>query len=145
MKIKIRDVQKSDYPSIEKIETTCFPKPRTAKDIKKRIFDNPDPYLIVAETGKQVVGYAAGYKEKEKIYFCYMGILPDHQRKGIGQLLLNKQIQIAKKKGYEQVFLKSPNTSSGMLILAIKNGFKIIGYKDKEWGNSPAIWLEKEL
>lgn len=145
MNVKIREGKESDYSSIEEIEKLCFPNPRKKKKLKAKIFSKPNPYFIVAEIDGRVVGYEMGYDVKGKLYDCYKAIHPDFQRKGIGKLLLEKQLEIAKKRGYKYVFIKTSNNYLGMLILALKNGFKITGYKAKEWGNSPAIWLEKKI
>lgn len=145
MNITLRDIQKSDYPTIEKIEKICFSSPRSAMAIKKRLEKNKNSYWIGACVSDSVVGYAAGFEEKGKMYLCFMAVLPANQKQGVGQALLDRQIAIAKLAGYKYAFLKTSSIFSGMLILAIKNGFSIIGFKANEWGDKPAIWLEKEL
>jgi len=146
MNVKIREGRDSDYPYLEEIERLCFPDSgRTREQLEQRVFSNPGPYFIVAEVDGRVVGYEMGYEVKGKLYNCYKAVHPDFQRKGIGKLLLDQQLEIARERGYKYVFIKTSNQAPGMLILALKNGFKIIGYKDREWDDEPAIWLEKEV
>lgn len=145
MRVKIRKGAEKDYPPIEEIERLVFDKPRKRKEFEDRLNNNPNPYFIVAELNGAVTGYAMGYDVKGKLYNAFLAIHPKFQRKGIGARLLKEAIVIAKKKGYKNTFFKTSPDFIGMITLALKHGFKIIGYKDKEWGNRPAIWLEKDI
>lgn len=145
MEVKIRKATNKDYLAIEEIERLVFDKPKTRKEFESRLNNNPNPYFIVAELNGKVVGYAMGYDVKGKLYNCFFAVHPKFQRKGIGTLLLKETLAIAQKKDYKNAFFKTSPDFIGMIVLALGYGFKIIGYKDKEWGNRPAIWLEKKI
>jgi len=95
-----------------------------------------------------VVGYGIGYMEKGKYYLWSLAVLPEYRRKGIGSEIIEEQMSFAEGKGYKSFFVKTSNRWKEMLRLLLKKGFNIIGFKEREWDNSPlgsAIWLEKEI
>lgn len=145
MKIKIRKGTKKDYSVIEEIERLVFKHPHTKKEFERRLKNNPRPYYIVATFERKVIGYSIGYDVKGKLYNAFLAIRPEFQRKGVGTSLIKEIIRIAKRNGFKKTFLKTQNDSIGMISLALKFGFKIIGFKDKEWGDKPAVWLEKKI
>ena len=73
------------------------------------------------------------------------GILPDFRKKGIAKALADTQEKWAKKQGYTTITFKTRNHHKGMLIFALKNGFDMIGFNERETVETNRILLRKTL
>ena len=121
-----------------------FVHPHGAEEYHRRLSNVP--YLIlVASVGEKAVGFKVGY-ERDGFFYSWMGgILPEFRRIGIAQALADEQERWAKEQGYNSVTFKTRNAHKGMLIFALKNGFSIIGFKEKETVATNRILLRKPL
>lgn len=104
------------------------------------------PHLILlAYEEEQAIGFKVGY-EREGFFYSWMGgVLPDHRRKGVAQALANYQEKWAKTHNYFSITFKTRNQHKAMLLFAIRNGFNIIGFEEKEDVSTNRIWLRKTL
>ena len=106
------------------------------------------PHLIlIAEIEGEIVGFKVGYeREKDGSFYSWMGgVLPNHRRKGVGNLLAARQEQWALLKGYHSVRFKTRNQHRSMLLLGIHRGFKIVDFDPRKTVNQHRIILEKRF
>jgi phosphinothricin acetyltransferase len=103
--------------------------------------------VIVAEdTQFGVVGFAAlgtyrdraGYRTtvENSIY-----VHRDHQRRGIGKLLLVRLLDVARDSGFHTVIARIEASSEGSLALHTSLGFVIVGI-EREIGRKHGRWLD---
>ena len=59
------------------------------------------------------------------------GVHPEYQGKGIGTKLLKESLKYAKKKGFKRAEAEMAIENKGSWKMALKNGFKIEGKKEK--------------
>ena len=143
-------------PKIEIIEGDI----PTAVAISKQIpeFDGPpetDVYesrlagvpnlILIAKVKGEDAGFKVGYEREGHFYSWMGGIKPVFRKMGIAKALAEAQENWAKKQGYTTITFKTRNHHKGMLIFAIKNGFDIIGFKEKETLATNRILLRKTL
>jgi len=134
-----------DFESIEKVNKVVFNEENSVEKMKNRLATYRNCFISLCKDEGKVAGYAFGYEKKGKYYLWMMGVLPEHRGKGIGKKLLAHQESFAREQGYDSMYVKSSNKWKSMLVLLLKNGFDFIGFKENEWKNSPALWLEKKL
>ncbi|MEI7961549.1 MAG: GNAT family N-acetyltransferase [archaeon] len=144
--IKIRTMKKDDAQDLRNIwispEVTKYTLSRpnlTTAQTRKRLM-NPDSESIVALVENTPVGVARLTKfhgRRNHSGEIVMFISKDFQSKGIGTTLLNKVIQIAKKKKLKRVQLGVNVDNKKAIGLYKKMGFKIEGKlkKDSQRGN----------
>jgi ribosomal protein S18 acetylase RimI-like enzyme len=101
--------------------------------------------LLVAYFGKQAIGFKVGYERDGYFYSWLGGILPDFRRLHIAEKLARRQEDWARAQGYDSITFKTRNQHKGMLIFALKNGFDIIGFREKDQVEANRILLRKAL
>ena len=111
IKIKIRKAKKSDLNDILRLITELAefeklnPPDRSAnKRLKKNAFSkNPSFKILLAESGKKIIGYAfyfltySSFMARKTLYLEDIFISEKFRNKGIGKMFFEKLISIAKK------------------------------------------------
>ncbi len=78
---------------------------------KKEAIDDEDCFLVIAEEGSQVIGFATAkkderspvWKKTSKVHIEDIAVSSEHRRKGIGTALVKKIVDWAKQKNAELV------------------------------------------
>ncbi|HEY7306175.1 MAG TPA: GNAT family N-acetyltransferase, partial [Bryobacteraceae bacterium] len=156
----VRHATKQDIPSITKIyahhvrhgAATFEIDPPECDEMDRRrvaIQSQELPYLVIESDGL-IAGYAyAGpYRPRPAYRFALedsIYIHPDFLRRGLGQLLLGKLIEICHKKGYRQIIAiigDSGNTAS--IRLHAEFGFRTVGALERV-GRKFGRWFDTVL
>lgn len=120
-----------------------FIHPHEATEYYKRI--NNVPHLIlIAFVNAQPVGFKVGYERSGEFYSWMGGVLPNFRRLKIAQALQEQQEQWAQQNGYPHITFKTRNSHKAMLIFALKNGFDIIGFSERDTVAEHRIILRKK-
>ena len=139
-------IKESDIETVVELSQKIpeFINPPEYANYQARLGGMPHLILIAYVDGKPA-GFKVGY-QKEDYFYSWMGaVLPDFRRLKLAKQLANKQEVWAKKQGYSKIIFKTRNQHKGMLIFALKNGFNIIGFKERETIEVNRILLQKEL
>ncbi|MCR9287902.1 MAG: GNAT family N-acetyltransferase [Bacteroidetes bacterium] len=121
-----------------------FKNPHGITEYQRRL--NNIPHLIlVAYCENKPIGFKVGYERDGKFYSWMGGILPAFRKLGVAKKLAHHQEAWATKRGYQSVTFKTRNSHKGMLIFALKNGFDIVGFKERETIKTNRILLRKKL
>ena len=121
-----------------------FHGPPQSEEYQKRLTGVPHLILIAFVDG-QAAGFKVGY-EREGYFYSWMGgVLPAFRRLGIAKKLAHMQETRVREMGYDSITFKTRNQHKGMLLFALKNGFDIIGFKEKEQVATNRILLRKIL
>lgn len=118
--IKIRAERKSDHQQVQQIHLRAFGQKEEGEIVNNiRKSEGFVPELsIVAEKGEKVIGHILFSKihiekdsrEEETLSLAPMAVLPDFQRKGVGEALIKAGIQKAKELGFDSIIvLGHPN------------------------------------
>lgn len=121
-----------------------FDGPPDASEYHRRLQGVPH-LLLGAFYGDQAVGFKAGYQREDYFYSWMGGVLPEYRQLGLAQELARRQEAWAKAAGYDSITFKTRNQHKAMLIFALKNGFNIIGFREKESIATNRILLRKTL
>lgn len=121
-----------------------FINPTGIAEYNKRL--NEVPYLILIAYYKEApIAFKVGY-ERESYFYSWMGgVIPAYRGCGVAKLLAKHQEDWARAMGYKSLVFKTRNQHKAMLIFALKNGFNIIGFTQKEEVLTNRILLKKVL
>ena len=122
--IKIIQASKSDLAEIEELKASSFPaeKQQPSHILEESIRKSADTFLI-ARDENQLLGYVLGgpYPHNPKcLEIRSLVIDTDHQRQGLGTLLLAALKDVAVEQDYKEIRLKSPDE---LLSYFEMNGF----------------------
>lgn len=101
--------------------------------------------ILIAWDGEKPIGFKAGYEKEDYFYSWMGGVLPEYRKMGVAQELADVQENWARKNGFKTIVFKTRNQHKGMLVFALKNGFDIIGFTEKENIAANRILLKKVL
>lgn len=121
-----------------------FQAPCGAEEYRRRFAGKPH-LILIAYINEEAAGFKAGY-EREGYFYSWMGgVLPAFRRYGLAKSLAKEQERWARAQGYDSITFKTRNQHKAMLIFALKNGFNIIDFKEKESVETNRILLRKIL
>lgn len=130
------------YNQLEKLHNHIFD---SNDNLLIRLSNVDHPVMILAYMNHELIAYKIGYQLNDNVFYSWIGgVHPDHRKKGIAQILMDEQQKLVKQQGYRVIQTKTMNKWKSMLLLNIKNDFKIIEtYYDKQGLHK--ILLEKSL
>ena len=112
----------------------------------------PEVITVIITAGADPLGFAMVTLEREKWleprrrHLLAIGVLPKHQRKGIGTALLEHMEEVARQYGSTEMRLWTAVDNEQALSFFKKTGFQIIGSEDYYYPNGQAaLALSKEL
>jgi len=85
----------------------------TGKKYFTDVLNNPEAICLIAEEDDKLVGYLVAtpkdinYRLSKYIEIENMGVSPNFRSKGIGAQLVNKCLELAKKNGYQKVYVNA--------------------------------------
>ena len=130
--IKIIQASKSDLTEIEALQTSSVPvdKQPTSHILEESIRKCADTFLL-ARDENQLLGYVLGDPQSHNpqcLEVHFLVIKADHQRQGLGTLLLAALKEVAVAQDYKAIRLKSPDE--------LLSYFEMNGFIDEEEATS---------
>lgn len=140
------DILESDIATIVQLSQAIpeFQNPHGAAEYHRRL-DRVPHLILVAKMDNELIGFKVGYERDGYFYSWMGGVIPKFRKMGIAKALADKQEEWARQNGYDSITFKTRNQHKGMLLFALKNGFDIIGFKEKEVVATNRILLRKRL
>lgn len=143
MNIKIKEGTIEDV--LELINQIPEISPVTYTQIAERIYDM-DFHILVSHLNTRPSGFMIGYNRGDDEFYLWLGgVVPEARNKTLGRMLIRRQSNRARDKGYKTVKMKTRNKFKPMLSLALSEGFSITGFEQKENIEENRIWLEKRV
>lgn len=121
-----------------------FVGPPPVEEYEQR-FRGVSSLILIAEWEKALAGFKVGYERDGLFYSWLGGVLPVFRRRGIAQALADRQEEWARSQSYTSITFKTRNQHKNMLIFALRNGFDIVGFKEKSQVETNRILLKKLL
>ncbi len=139
--IRFEMIGKESIDKIRPVNRTLFKEERIINH-----YHHPDIILIAASLHDVVIGFKLGYGRKEAYYSAKGGVLEPFRRKGIARKMLRLMMREAASRGYKRFrFDTFPNRHTGMLMLALQEGFKVTNALWNDYYSDFQIELEKSL
>ena len=117
---------------------------------KKKLLDRLLKYesiILIAEYAGKPIACKVAYNRyfDGSIYSWLGGVLPPYRKQGIALLLQEKLETEARKRFFRSIRMKTRNQHVDMLRFALKHGFQICGFQEKELLEEARIELIKKL
>lgn len=143
----IRRLSQADVDRVLEIELSAYPHPWTRGIFTDCIRVGYDCWGLQLQDrleGYTILTHAAG--ESHLLNLC---IAPDCQRRGLGSILLNHAIRLAREAACEQMFLEVRPSNPAGIALYRRNGFDVVGrrpdYYRSDDGREDAIVMRLDL
>ncbi len=120
-----RDITPADIPRILELEPVLFGAESWNRGMYREEFSLPDRAYRGIDAGGRLVAYG-GVLLAETAQVLTIGVDPDHQRRGLGSLLLADLLAIAVAAGAGEVVLEVRATDRGAQRLYERHGFVAI-------------------
>lgn len=136
-----RDDYKHYYDLRYKILREPWGQPRgTEKDDYEPISQH---YMAVEDATGEILGVVKmAEKEPGVVWVSHLAVASQHQKKGIGKLLMAHVENLARAQGYKTICCLSRLNTTEYFA---KAGYKITGLPSHYFGTTQVIWMEKSL
>ena len=143
--LEISQMSISDLDSISNILLTDFDDFWTYSILKSEL-ENPNSTYIVAKQNNQVVGFGGIWRSIDDIHITNIVVKKNLRNNGIGSMLLNKLIELSKKRNINSITLEVNTKNIPAIKLYEKYGFKNVGIRKKYYNNTDdAIIMTMEV
>lgn len=124
--MNIVKMEKKHLSEICELEKQCFSHPWSYQSLEAELYKN-DAYFFVALKSDKVCGYIGMNTVLDEGYIANVAVLPQFQKQGIGQKLLEYLIKVSKEINLSFVTLEVRKSNEGAIALYSKNGFSVVG------------------
>lgn len=144
--MKIRVANNNDIKILQKLNDEVFvdnlkydpdlkmdwAKSDTGKEYFTDVVKNPDAICLIAEVNSKPIGYITatpknfGYRLSKYIEIHNMGVSPKFRSRGVGLLLMESCLKIAKKRGFKKAYVNSYFKNEKAVKFYEKNAFRKI-------------------
>ena len=143
--LEISQMSISDLDSISNILLTDFDDFWTYSILKSEL-ENPNSTFIVAKQNNQVFGFGGIWRSIDDIHITNIVVKKNLRNNGIGSMLLNKLIELSKKRNINSITLEVNTKNIPAIKLYEKYGFKNVGIRKKYYNNTDdAIIMTMEV
>lgn len=97
---------------------------------------NENSHYIVAKSKEEILGFAGIWKSVDDIHITDIVVKKSYRGNGIGNLLLQKLIELTKELNYTELTLEVNANNEIAKKLYLKNGFKELGIRKKYYNNT---------
>jgi len=129
----IRPMGFEDLEEVVLLERKCFSDPWSLDTFVHEITKNHMASYVVAvdESNNKVVGYAGMWIILDEAHITNVGVLPEYRGKGIGLLLMNRQLKDSIVAGAVKMTLEARISNNVAISLYEKLGFTQVGIRKK--------------
>lgn len=122
-----------------------FEAPHGAGEYYKRL-SGVEHIILLAEWDGIPAGFKVGYAKNDRIFYSWMGgVLPEFRGRGTASALAAAQEARLRPLACKTIELKTRNCHRGMLIFALRSGFHITGFSERDTWEEHRIYLRKNL
>ncbi|HWR13322.1 MAG TPA: ribosomal protein S18-alanine N-acetyltransferase [Terriglobales bacterium] len=124
--MKIRRAVRTDVPAIHEIATACPTSAHWPEDEYVQALENiaARRTVLVAEDDERVLGFAVARSIDHEWELENVAVVPDRQKKGIGQALMHVLVDLAQRCGAEAIHLEVRESNSYARTLYERCGFQ---------------------
>lgn len=135
----IRQADVKDVDAIYEIETLCFPDPWSRESLREELGENPRAFYVVAEIGREVVGYAGLWWILDEGHITNVAVKPGFRNRRIGSQIIEAMLEHTGEQGIRHYTLevRASNVSAralyekfGFEVLGVRKGYYQVGHED---------------
>lgn len=130
----IREMTMQDVVQVAAIEKECFSMPWSEQSLIDSVMREDTLFLVCEDdasddTQTKVVGYIGMYLSFEEADITNVAVSPLHRKKGYGEALVSKTMELAKEKQLEMILLEVRKSNVPAISLYKKMGFEELGIR----------------
>lgn len=111
-----------------------------ARSVKEEVDYLKNSEIYVAYEGEKNIGFIAYEDKQRSVEIMSLAVIPEYQKKGIGKLLINEVLDKLKTR---KILLVTHPKNTPAIILYLKVGFEIYGFKENYYGDGQPRLLLK--
>lgn len=143
----VRPMEFDDLEEVVLLEKTCFTDPWSMETFVHEITKNHMASYVVAvdENTNKITGYAGMWIVLDEAHITNVGVLPEYRGKGIGVMLMNRQVKDSIVAGAIKMTLEARVSNEVAINLYKKLGFTQVGIRKRyyEDNNEDAVIMWK--
>ena len=147
--IRLREATLTDLPLIMALEESTFVSDAWSRDIMAAELASPLTVYLVAESGDELVAYAGlnAAPGGDQADIQTIAVDPTHRRLGVGTVLVQHLLALARDRGARDVLLEVRADNPGAEQLYRRHGFSRIAVRPRYYqpDDVDAIVMRKEL
>ena len=125
----IRKMKEEDLHVIEEMENILFTSPWKYEDFLYEINENAFSHNYVVEDNNIIVGYVGLWIMYDQSQITTIGVHPNYQRRGIGQMMMDRMIEESINHECVTMSLEVRVSNSKAISLYEKNGFEKVALR----------------
>lgn len=129
--ISVSDTRLCHIDAIEEIEKQCFSVPWTREMLIKQLSDDMHIFLAALNDSGEAVGYVGLMYVLDEGYISNVAVSPEWRRRGIGDMLIEELLRMARAKKLSFVTLEVRESNLTAQALYRKHGFTEVGRRKK--------------
>ncbi len=134
-----------DVPEVAALEKICFPTPWSEKLFVNEI-ENNNSYFLTATIKDKLIGYAGFWLIIDEAHIVNLAVHPEFRRQGIGRILIENILDMAKQKGALKATLEVRETNTPANLLYERLGFVCValrkGYYADTKEHAMVMWMD---
>ncbi|WP_240841601.1 ribosomal protein S18-alanine N-acetyltransferase [Acidaminobacter sp. JC074] len=142
----IRNMTVEDLDQVMSLELACFSVPWTRESFENELTKNMLAKYIVIEEEGEIIGYGGVWYIMDEGHITNVAIHPEHRKKGLGKLLVEKMKHNARIQGIKHMTLEVRVSNVAAITLYSRMGFEKAGIRPKYYtdNNEDALimWVE---
>ncbi|MCH4889260.1 ribosomal-protein-alanine N-acetyltransferase [Acidaminobacter sp. JC074] len=135
-----------DLDQVMSLELACFSVPWTRESFENELTKNMLAKYIVIEEEGEIIGYGGVWYIMDEGHITNVAIHPEHRKKGLGKLLVEKMKHNARIQGIKHMTLEVRVSNVAAITLYSRMGFEKAGIRPKYYtdNNEDALimWVE---
>lgn len=135
-KAVVRKMRESDLDIVSELAMLANPfttRGKYRKHLLDELKENPDLSFVAVEN-ERVVGYVQAEVRNDGAVLEDIAVAKDHQRKGIGKQLLDKELKALKRKAAKAVLAEVHYKCAPAIPFYYKHNFRITGFVQDYFG-----------
>lgn len=118
-----------DVMTVCKIDRLCFSHPWPREEFIKEITQNRFATYFTCKLNRQIIGFIGLWIIFEDAHIATIAVAPPYMRKGIGRMMLEFAIDLAKKSNCHQLILEVRKSNEIAINFYQKMGFALVNTK----------------
>jgi [ribosomal protein S18]-alanine N-acetyltransferase len=122
--IAFRQMEIDDIDKIYEIESESFATPWSKEAFYNELTKNRFALYTVIELGSEIAGYCGAWIVVDEAHITNIALLPEHRGKGLGEALMRKVMEMARRMGARTMTLEVRVSNDTAKSLYRKLGFQ---------------------
>lgn len=134
--VTLRPMEAGDVPRVGGIERASFTRPWKEETFRRLLERGRTRLQVAVDPGGRVVGYFVLWHVRDEAELANIAVDPEHRGRGVGALLLDRAVALAREAGAGSLFLEVRASNESAAALYRSRGFQVVAVR-KKYYDSP--------